>query len=61
MNLFAEQKQIHKLWKTYGYQKVRGIDQGFGTGICTLRYIEQLANGDLQYSTENSTQYSVII
>ena len=30
-------------------------------GICTLSYMEQLANGDLLYSTGNSTQYSVMI
>ena len=30
-------------------------------GICTLRYMEWLANDDLLYSTGNSTQYSVII
>ena len=40
---------------------VRGMDWGFGIGICTPWYMEQLANGDLLYSTENSTQYSVII
>ena len=38
-----------------------GMDWGFGIGICTLSYIELLANGDLLYCTENSTQYSVII
>ena len=32
------------------------MDWGFGIGICTLRYMEQFANGDLLYSTENSTQ-----
>lgn len=37
------------------------MDWVFGIGICTLRYMEQLANGDLMYSIENSTQYSVII
>ena len=37
------------------------MDWGFGTGMCTLRYMEWLTNGDLLYSTENSTQYSVII
>ena len=31
----------------------------FGTGICTLRYRESLANGDL-YSTGNSTEYSLM-
>ena len=33
------------------------VDWGFGIGICTLRYMEWLANGNLLYSTENSTQY----
>ena len=37
------------------------MDWGFGVGICTLRYTEQLANEGLLYSTENSTQYSTII
>ena len=37
------------------------MDWRFGTGICTLTYIDCLVNGDLLYSTENSTQYSVII
>ena len=37
------------------------MDWGFGVGTCTLWYMEWLANGDLLYSTENSTQYSVII
>ena len=37
------------------------MDWEFGFGICTLRYVELLANGDLLYSTENSTQYSVVI
>ena len=30
------------------------MDQEFGIGICTLRYTEWYI-GDLQYSTENST------
>ena len=36
-------------------------DGWFGIGICTLWYMELLASGDLLYSTENSTQYSVLI
>ena len=28
MNLFAEQKQTHKHWKTYGYGYQSGIDKG---------------------------------
>ena len=35
VNLFAEQKQTHRLWKTYDYQReqVVRVDWGFGTGI----------------------------
>ena len=29
-------------------------------GLCTLLYMEWMVNGDLQYSTGNSTQHSVI-
>ena len=32
-----------------------------GIGICTVRYMGSLANGDLLYSIENPTKYSVII
>ena len=38
-----------------------GIDWGFGIGLCTLKYMVCLGNRDLLYSTENSTQYPVII
>ena len=34
---------------------------GFGIGMCTLWYMESLANRDLAFSTGTSTQYSVII
>ena len=37
------------------------MDWGFGTGICTLLYIDWINNGDLLYSTGKSTGYSVII
>ena len=65
MNLFAEKKQIHRFWKqTYGYQRGqvwgRRMDWGFGNDMCTLKYMEWLASGDLLYSTGNSIQYSVI-
>ena len=40
--------------------RLRG-DSGFGIGICKLKYMERLANGDMLYSTENSTQYSMVI
>ena len=53
---------FEKLMATKGYRwSGGGMEWGFGTGICTLRYMEQLANRDLLYSTGNSTQYSVII
>ena len=38
-----------------------GVDWWFGIGIYTLRYMQWLVNGDLLYSTETSTQYSVKI
>ena len=63
MNLFAEQEQIHRLWKACGYQRGQfgGMDRWSRIGICTLRYMEWLANGDLLYSTGNSAQCSGII
>ena len=64
MNLFTEQEQTHRLWKTHGYQRDRWwgrMDLGFEICTCTLRYMERLANGNLVNSTENSNQYSVII
>lgn len=42
-----------------GQVLVGGMDWRFGTGISTRRHMEWLANGDLLYSTENATQYSV--
>ena len=41
--------------------KCRGMDWGFGIGTCTLRSMEGLANRDLLYRTQNSTQCSVIV
>ena len=38
-----------------------GMDWGFGLSMYTLRDTEWLANGDLLYRTETSTQYSVMI
>ena len=38
-----------------------GTDWGFGINIGTPRHMEQLAKGDLLYSTDNSTQYCMII
>ena len=37
------------------------MDWEFGMGICTLWYMELLANMDLLYSTGNSTQYALTI
>ena len=63
--IYAEQKQMHRFWKqTYCYQRGqvgKGVDWGFGTVICTLWYIECLANGELLYSTGNSPLYSVMV
>ena len=36
------------------------MDWKFGTGICTLLYMEWMVNRNLLYSTGNCTQYSVI-
>ena len=44
---------------TKGDRRQGGMDWGFGTGICTLWYMEWLDNGDLLYW--NSTQYSLVI
>ena len=71
MNLLAEEKQTHRLWKqTHGDQREQvlggggrrggGMDWGSGTGTCTLRSMEELANGDLLSSTGSSMYYSVI-
>ena len=38
-----------------------GVDWGFEMVICTLWCMENLANGDLLYSTGYSAQDSVII
>ena len=59
--LILEQKQIQRLYQRGHVGGDGGIDRGFGFSICTLRYMEWLANEDLMYGTENSTQYSVII
>ena len=43
------------LWlpKGSGRSEQEKMDWGFGIGTCTLRYIVQLANWDLLYSTGN--------
>ena len=48
------------LWLPEGTSGV-GMYWGFGIGICTLRYMEELANEDLLYSRANTSQYSVVV
>ena len=38
----------------------RGINWEFGIDIYTLLYMKKITNKNLLYSTENSTQYSVM-
>ena len=45
---------------TKGERGRGGMDWGVGIGICTLSYTEWMVSGNLQYSTGNSIQYSVI-
>ena len=45
------------MWEVAGV----GVDWRFWIGICTLRYVEWLANRDLLYSTGKSTQHFVIM
>ena len=59
----ADSQTLKNLWLPKGTGWGRGRD---GVWVwdwhtCTLRYMEQLAKGDLLYSTENSAQHSVII
>ena len=64
MNLFAEQKQTQRLWKwPYGYERGQ-VGEGWIGGLelhMHTAVMELLTNGDLLYSTGNSSQYSVII
>ena len=49
-----------KLMVTKGDRWEGEMDWEFWIVMCTLLYMEWMANGDLLYSTENSAQYSVI-
>ena len=64
MNLFAEQKQTHRVRKTYGYQSEQVVGEG-EIGVWDwhmhTEVREIMASGDLLCGTGNSTQYSVII
>ena len=50
----------NKVMVTKGERQGGEINKEFGINIYTLLYIKQIINKDLLYSTENSTQYSVI-
>ena len=52
---------FEKLAVTKGDRWVEGIDWQLRISMCTLGYMEQLANGNMLYSTENSIQGSVMI
>ena len=55
-----DSQTLKNLWLPKPTDGERGMDHRFRIGICTLRYMEWLANGDLLLGTETSTQYSVI-
>ena len=62
MNLFAKQKQTHRLREgTYGYggKLGGGIVREFGSDMYTLLYLKWITNKDLLYSTGNSARYYV--
>ena len=52
---------LKNLWSPKVTGGEGGMAWGFGIGPCTLRSMERLATGHLLYSSENSTQCSVII
>ena len=61
MNLFAKQKQIHRLREqTYEYQGGKGKDKlGIWDGHVHTAILK-ITNKDLLYGTGNYAQYSVI-
>ena len=58
----TDSQTLKNLWlpKETGWGEGQ-IDCVFGVGIYTPKDVEWMVNGDLLYSTENTTQYSVII
>ena len=48
------------LWLPKCKGEGRGMDWGFGLGICTLWYMEWMVNRNLLCRIGNSIQYSVI-
>ena len=56
MNLFAEQKQTHRLVVAKG----GGVDWEADISGCKLLYMEWIENKALLYSTENSIQHPMI-
>ena len=61
MNFFMKQVELQSRKQTYVYQGVEeGINWNIGTDIYILLHIKLITNKNLQYSTENSTQHSVM-
>ena len=63
INLFTKHKETHRLQKqTYGYQRGQAVRRdGLGVWDWHLHTVVYAMTRVLLYSTENSTQYSVII
>ena len=67
MNFIEEQKETHRLWKTYGYQReqVGGWERwtrGLGLAYAHSGIYGMIGQqGHVVYSTENSMQYSARI
>ena len=57
---YLQKKQSHRCRKQI-YGSKRRDKLGDQQGIYILLYIKQITNKDLLYSTQNSTQYSVMI
>ena len=63
MNLFTNRNTVTDIENkpmVTSWEKGGEINKEIGIDIYTLLYIKQIANRNLLYSTENSTQYSVI-
>ena len=64
MNLFSEQKQTHRLWKTYGYPMGQVGDRRDGFGVWDWHMHTEVYGMIGQQGTaveQRTTQYSVII
>ena len=63
MNLFTNRNTVTDIESkpmVTSWERGGEINKEIGIDIYTLLYIKQIANRNLLYSTENSTQYSVI-